>query len=68
VLADLGLFLVGDRGELMVERSQQGAGFTTDTSNFRVRWRGDARYWIQESITLANGSVVSPIVILNSAT
>jgi HK97 family phage major capsid protein len=64
ILADLSLLLIGDRQELLVERSQKGSGFISGTSNFRVKARLDSRYWPQNSITLASGSVVSPLVIL----
>ena len=64
MLCDLRLMLVGDRGELSIERSQQGGGFVSDTSNFRIRARIDARYWPQSSYTLASGQTASPLVIL----
>jgi HK97 family phage major capsid protein len=67
LLADLSLFLVGDRQELTIELSQRGAGFPADSGNYRIKARLDGRYWLQSSITLENGSVVSPIVILSSA-
>jgi HK97 family phage major capsid protein len=67
VLADLAHYVIGDRMEMTVERSQQGAGFGSDTSSFRVRARLDGRYWIQSSTTTEAGQVVSPVVILNSA-
>jgi HK97 family phage major capsid protein len=68
VLADLSLYLIGERQELLIERSKAGAGFISGTSNFRIKTRLDARYWLQSSITLENSAVVSPVVILNSAT
>lgn len=64
VLADLAHFVIGDRMEMTVERSRQGAGFGSDTSNFRVRSRLDGRYWIQASTTSEAGATVSPVVIL----
>jgi HK97 family phage major capsid protein len=64
MLADLSQYLIGDRQELVVEQSAKGAGFITDTSSFRVKARLDARFWPQSTITLANGKVTSPLVIL----
>jgi len=64
MLVDLGNYLVADRGEMTVERSQQGSGFPVDQSNFRIRHRVDGRYWIQSTITLTTGQVTSGLVIL----
>ncbi len=50
---------------MTVEVSSKGTGFPTDTSNIRVRYRWDARFWPQSTITLANGKVVSPLVVLH---
>lgn len=64
VLADLAHYLIGDRLEMTVERSEKGPGFGSDTSGFRVRSRVDGRYWIQSPITTEAGQTVSPVVIL----
>jgi HK97 family phage major capsid protein len=65
ILADLGLYLVGDRGEMTVERSDMGPGFISDTSDFRIRSRVDGRYWPQSTITLTTGQQVSGLVVLH---
>lgn len=64
VLVDLDLLLLGERDAMTVEIGDQAA-FATDTSHIRFRYRWDARYWMQESVTLANGKVVSPLVVLH---
>jgi HK97 family phage major capsid protein len=64
MLCDLSLMVIGDRQELLVERSPLGAGFPLNASNWRIKVRMDARYWPQETYTLANGKTVSPLVIL----
>lgn len=64
MLCDLGLLLLGDRGVMTAEVSQKGAGYVTDTASIRFRYRWDARFWPQQSITLANGKVTSPLVVL----
>jgi HK97 family phage major capsid protein len=66
ILADLSVYLWGDRGAITVERSAKGAGFNSDTSNFRFRHRIDGRLWPQSAYTLSNGQTVSPLVILHS--
>ena len=65
ILADLSNYLIGDRMELTVERSQQGPGFIYDTSNFRIRSRVDGQYWIQTATTTEAGQNVSPVIVLN---
>jgi HK97 family phage major capsid protein len=67
ILVDLSLYLWGDRGAMTVERSMKGGGFINDTSNFRFRHRIDGRLWPQQSYTLSNSQVVSPLVILEEA-
>ncbi|HEX6520950.1 MAG TPA: phage major capsid protein [Streptosporangiaceae bacterium] len=64
MLCDLSLLLVGERDQMTVEVSSKGTGFPTDTSNIRVRYRWDARFWPQSTITLTNGKVVAPLVVL----
>jgi HK97 family phage major capsid protein len=64
MLADLSNYLIGDRLAMTVERSKQGAGFVSDTSNFRIKSRVDGRYWIQSSTTTEAGLSVSPVVVL----
>jgi HK97 family phage major capsid protein len=64
MLCDLSQYLIGMRSGLVVEVAPLGAGFPNDTSDIRIRWRGDGRFWPQSSYTLANGKVTSPLVIL----
>ena len=64
MLADLALYLWGQRDEMLVEVSSKGAGFVADASSIRVKQRVDGRFWPQSSYTLQNGKVVSPLVIL----
>jgi HK97 family phage major capsid protein len=64
MLADLGLYAIGELGEMTVEISSTGEGFPADQSSVRVRHRVDGRFWPQQSYTLANGKVTSPLVIL----
>jgi HK97 family phage major capsid protein len=64
MLADLDLLLLGMRDEMTIEISGKGTGFISDTSNIRIKQRIDSRYWIQQSVTLENGKVVSPLVVL----
>ncbi|HEV2375854.1 MAG TPA: phage major capsid protein [Streptosporangiaceae bacterium] len=64
MLADISQYLIGDRLEMTVERSAQGAGFIKGTSNFRVRSRVDGRYWIQFTTTTEAGQTVGPVVVL----
>jgi len=58
-------YLIGDRMEMYVERSQRGPTFVSDTSEFRVKARVDGRYWIQSSTTTEAGQPVSPVVVLD---
>jgi len=67
ILVDLDQYLWGTRGEMTIERSMKGSGFINDTSNFRFRHRIDGRLWPQQSYTLSNSQVVSPLVILEVA-
>lgn len=65
ILADLRHYMIGDRLEMTVERSPDGAGFISDTSQFRVRSRMDGRYLIQSKTTTEAGQSVSPVVVLH---
>lgn len=64
MLADLEFLLLGELGELTVDVSSKGSGFATDASDIRFRFRWDSRFWPQQTITLANGKVTSPLVVL----
>jgi len=64
MLCDLSLLLLGELGQMTLEIAPH-SGFANDTSSIRVRYRWDARYWPQSTITLANGKVVSPLVVLH---
>ena len=64
MLADLRNYAIGDRLALTVEASDMGAGFATDSSQFKVRSRVDGRYWIQTSTTTEASQSVSPVVVL----
>jgi HK97 family phage major capsid protein len=66
VLADLAEYVIGDRLAMTVERSAQGSGFITGTSNFRIKSRLDGRYWIQSATTTEAGQTVSPVVVLDT--
>lgn len=65
MLCDLGLFLVGERQEMLVEVAPLGAGFINDTSGIRIKARVDGRYWPQSTFTTTTGQSVSPLVILH---
>jgi HK97 family phage major capsid protein len=64
MLCDLSLLLLGEREAMTVEVAPH-AGFGKDTSYIRFRYRWDARFWPQSTITLANGKVTSPLVVLH---
>jgi HK97 family phage major capsid protein len=63
-LADLSLYQIGSREMMTVDVSSKGATFPTDSSAYRIRTRVDGRYLPQSTYTLANGKVVSPLVVL----
>jgi len=65
MLCDLGLFLVGERQEMLVEVAPLGAGFINDTSGIRIKARIDGRFWPQSTFTTTTGQSVSPLVILH---
>ena len=65
MLADLNLLYLGELGGLVADVSSKGSGFGSDTSNLRFRYRWDARFGLPQSITLANGKVTSPLVVLH---
>jgi HK97 family phage major capsid protein len=64
MLADLSLLLLGERDSMAVEVAPH-TGFAADTSQIRIRYRWDSRFWPQSTITLANGKVTSPLVVLH---
>jgi HK97 family phage major capsid protein len=63
-LVDLRNYLIGDRQELVIERSAAGSGFVTDIGNYRVKARVDGRYYVRGATTTEAGESVSPVVIL----
>lgn len=64
MLADLSLLLLGERSAMTVELGP-GAGFASDTTHIRVRYRWDCRFWPQSNITLTTGQVTSGLVVLH---
>lgn len=64
-LADISLYQIGSREMMTVERSQAGPVFASDASAYRIRTRVDGRFLPQSTYTLANGKVVSPLVVLD---
>ena len=65
VLFDPSLYVVGERQEVLVDKSSVGAGFVTNQTYFRVWYRGDGKPMVQTSVTLQdNSTVVSPYVAL----
>lgn len=64
-LCDFRNYLIGDRMELIIERSSAGSGFATDIANYRIKSRIDGRYYIPGSTTTESGQSVSPVVVLN---
>ncbi len=66
--ADLSYYLVGDRQQMEMARSEH-AQFTKDKTMFRIIRRVDGRPWINSPITPANGSTatLSPFVELESS-
>jgi HK97 family phage major capsid protein len=65
ILGDCKLYLIGDRQELVIERSQRGPTFINDTSHLRIKTRVDGRYWTQSTVVTETGQVVSPLVVLH---
>lgn len=65
ILCDLRNYVIGDRLEMTVERAQNGTGFVTGTSDFRIKSRLDGRYWVQSSTTTEANQSVSPVVVLH---
>jgi hypothetical protein len=65
VLCDLSKYLIGDQLAMTIERSAEGTGFPSDTSNFRIKSRVDGRYWIQSATTTQANQQVSPVVVLH---
>ena len=65
VLMDPSLYAIGERREVLVEKSSMGQGFPTNQTYFRVWLRGDGKPMVQASVTLQdNSTVVSPYVVL----
>ena len=63
ILADLSFYRTGDRQAVTVE-STQAERFKYDQTSFRATWRGAGRPQLSTYITAANGSQVSPFVML----
>lgn len=63
-LCDFRNYLIGDRAELVIERSAAGSGFATDITNYRVKARVDGRYYVPGSTTTEAAASVSPVVVL----
>src|SRR5262249_38160018 len=64
-LYDLSKYLLGKRMELEISVSPH-VRFLNNQMAWRVVWRGDGQPWLNNAITLADGShTVSPFVILN---
>jgi HK97 family phage major capsid protein len=65
ILFDPSLYAIGERQQVLVEKSGLGATFPTNQSYFRVGVRVDGKPMVQKSITLQdNSTVVSPYVAL----
>ena len=64
MLCDLEWLLLGERQEMTVEISSKGAGFASDASNIRIRYRWDSRFALPQPITLGNEKVTSALVVL----
>lgn len=64
VLLDPSLYAIGNREMMTIEVSSKGATFAADASAYRIRTRIDGRFLPQSTYTLANGRVVSPLVVL----
>lgn len=65
MLVDLSLYLLGLRNEMTIDIGDQVPGqFASAQSDIRIRQRIDARFWPQQTITLANGKITSPLVVL----
>ena len=65
VLMDPRLYVIGDRQQVLVEKSSEGAGFVTNQTYIRIWMRGDGKPVVQTSIKLQdNSTVVSPYVAL----
>lgn len=65
MLIDWSKYILGNRMELQIDLSTQ-VRFLQNQSVWRCVWRGDGRSWLQNSITLADGSQkVSAFVALN---
>lgn len=68
-LVDLGMYLIGDRMQMQMARSEH-ARFTRDQTMFRIISRTDGRPWLNTAITPAYGGTdtLSPFVELITRT
>jgi HK97 family phage major capsid protein len=68
-LVDLSYYLIGDRMQMQMARSEH-ARFTRDQTMFRIIQRTDGRPWLNSPITPANGSTatLSPFIELITRT
>lgn len=66
--ADLSYYLIGDRQQMEMARSEH-AQFTKDKTMFRIIRRVDGRPWLNSAISPANGSTatLSPFIELESS-
>ncbi len=58
VLFDPSLYAIGERQEVLVEKSSMGAGFPTNQTYFRVWLRGDGKPMVGNTIKLQDNSTV----------
>jgi HK97 family phage major capsid protein len=65
VLVDPSLYAIGSREMMTVDVSKAGPTFIADASAYRIRTRVDGRFLLQQPVTLANGKVTSPLVVLS---
>ena len=64
MLADFSKYLLGTRQELQIDVSPH-VKFLNNQMTWRVTWRGDGQPWLNNTITLADGShKVSPFLLL----
>ena len=66
MLVDWSKYLLGDRMDLMIDVSPH-VNFLQNQMVWRVIWRGDGQPWLQNPITLADGTYqVTPFVLFGS--
>jgi HK97 family phage major capsid protein len=64
MLCDFSKYLLGTRQELQIDVSPH-VNFLKNQMTWRVVWRGDGQPWLNNSITLADGTYkVSPFLYL----